>query len=231
VPLEEIDFFQDQCSEIRPRRRPPRSGQTEPTVATSTPSPAGSAVRRLNPASIRAWTKQWTCPVLLSVPAPYPRYQPRYVHGLHRIQHCCVAVDPAPHRIRRRGHRRPRAGSAHLQEAPALGGHKVGPTATCRPSSALGPTQQHEPELDTSTSTLRHGDPSSHRCRHRRFSHRRCRSGRLGCGHLHPSGYRRRLPLARRGCRRSRWRPRRHRCECHRRRTPPPTDWPSLHRS
>jgi hypothetical protein len=84
------------------------------------------------------------------------------MHGLHRIQHCCVAVDPAPHRIRRRGHRRPRAGSAHLRDAPALGGHQVGPTAACRPSSALGPTQQHGPELDTSTSTLRHGDPSSH---------------------------------------------------------------------
>jgi hypothetical protein len=82
VPLEEIDFFQDQCSEIRPRHRPLRSGQTEPTVATSTPSPAGSAVRRLNPTSIHAWTKRWTCPVLfLSIPASYPRYQPRYARS------------------------------------------------------------------------------------------------------------------------------------------------------
>jgi hypothetical protein len=54
VPLEETDFFQGRCSEIRSHRRPPRSGRTEPTVATSTASPVRSVVRRLDPASIHA---------------------------------------------------------------------------------------------------------------------------------------------------------------------------------
>jgi hypothetical protein len=150
-------------------------------VAPSHPIPrplpcSSSRSRGRPPSSTRSSARR---PVLCVVPNPAVVSEPRPPPLLRRVGPVALP-DPAQ----------------------AAQGCCPGPGLTQERCPGPDPAQQHlrsGPDFllrpkSTSTHALQHDDPSVRRRHHRSFSRRRHHSGRLGCGHLHPSGCRRRLP-------------------------------------